>query len=414
MTFFLTVAVYASLRWIVEDDARFGRRFWVAGLLAATAILAKPVALVEVAPIGAALLARRGLAGVLREPAVYAFCALMLLPYAAYDASVRSIAEWHWASRITTVHVLPELRAAFASPAALGAKFGAFWNALGMLQATMLGGPGFVALAICAIYPRSSLGKARTALYAWLLAGLAYAFVVVTVERVDYYLYLLLPLGAVWTGGLLARLVHGLTIDDTIDDIVDGTADPTEDAAEDPDDEFFDLIARFLGRAGQVIAAALAAFFIAFVVIAGEEAVADYYGYHKNVYVNARALDEALAPGALVVMGHYDPSVLYYINRKGWEEPPKVWTPFDEESAINKGARYFIAVEPGALKTNADLSHWLARFPLLDASAAWPVYETDPAKTLPGAEDRWKAYRAQVLSREHRAPGDVPSTPAPQ
>jgi hypothetical protein len=118
------------------------------------------------------------------------------------------------------------------------------------------------------------------------------------------------------------------------------------------------------------------------------------------VYRQAKALDATLAPGALVVMGHYDPSILYYISRKGWEEDPYVWTPFDEESAIAKGARYFIAVEPRRLARNVELSAWLLRFPLTNASARWPVYETDPAKILPGAEQRWRAFRR--AERTHR------------
>ena len=92
-------------------------------------------------------------------------------------------------------------------------------------------------------------------------------------------------------------------------------------------------------------------------------------------------------------MGHYDPSVLYYIHRKGWEEDPYLWTPLDEESAIAKGARSFIAVEPKRLARNKELSNWLLRFPLENSEGAWPVYETDPAKILPGAEARWQAFR---------------------
>ena len=93
------------------------------------------------------------------------------------------------------------------------------------------------------------------------------------------------------------------------------------------------------------------------------------------------------------MIGHYDPSLMYYIRRKGWMEDPYLWTPFDEESAIRKGSRYFIAVEPKRLARNAELSHWLLRFPLLDKNAKWPVYETDPAKLLPGAEERWQEFR---------------------
>ena len=46
-----------------------------------------------------------------------------------------------------------------------------------------------------------------------------------------------------------------------------------------------------------------------------------------------------------MVIAHYGADVQYYIDRFGWEEDPLLWTPFDEESAIAKGARYFVAVE---------------------------------------------------------------------
>ena len=78
-------------------------------------------------------------------------------------------------------------------------------------------------------------------------------------------------------------------------------------------------------------------------------------------YVRAKQLDATLAPGALVVMGHYDPSILYTIGRKGWEEDPHVWTPFDEQSAIRKGARYFIAVENARLEADEPRAVLLAR-----------------------------------------------------
>jgi hypothetical protein len=84
---------------------------------------------------------------------------------------------------------------------------------------------------------------------------------------------------------------------------------------------------------------------------------------------------------------------MYYIRRKGWMEDPYLWTPFDEQSAIRKGSRYFIAVEPKRLARNVELCHWLQRFPLLDPAAKWPVYETDPAKVVPGAEARWQDFR---------------------
>ncbi len=92
-------------------------------------------------------------------------------------------------------------------------------------------------------------------------------------------------------------------------------------------------------------------------------------------------------------MAHYDPSILYYMQHKGWEEDPLLWTPFDQQSAIRKGARYFIAVEQNRFAKNAELYAWMQRFPLLPNSGIWPVYETDYANVLPGAEARWKEFR---------------------
>jgi hypothetical protein len=92
-------------------------------------------------------------------------------------------------------------------------------------------------------------------------------------------------------------------------------------------------------------------------------------------------------------MGHYDPSVLYYIGRYGWEEDPYLWTPFDEQSAIRKGARYFINIEKNRFARNVELCAWMQRFPVINANAQWPVYVTDPSKIKPGAEAQWRAFR---------------------
>jgi hypothetical protein len=355
MAFFLAAAVYASARWILDGDMRYGRGFWLAATLAAFALLAKPVAAVGLVPILAAMLTRRGPAALARTPLAYAFFAIALVPYAAYDAYVRSIAEWHWASGITALHVLPSLRASFGSPAAFGAKLGAFRHALGMLATTMLGVTGFTAFCLAVVWQAKS--RATPLLYAWLAAALAYAYVVVTVEKVDYYLYPFLPLAALWTGGLAIALTR-----------------------------FVPPSARHMLAGAGVVVALLA-------VVLGRNAVAAYYRYPKAAYVRAKALDATLPAGTLVVMGHYDPSVLYYIRRKGWEEDPYLWSAFDEESAIKKGARYFISIENNRLARNVELSHWLLRFPVENPNAAWPVYETDPAKILPGAEARWQAFR---------------------
>jgi len=103
--------------------------------------------------------------------------------------------------------------------------------------------------------------------------------------------------------------------------------------------------------------------------------------------------------------------VLYYINRKGWEEDPLLWTPFDEQSAIRKGARYFVSIEDNRLKRNVELYAWLQRFPVISRTAKWPVYQTDYAKLLPGAEARWQEFRRREKAGDPRAI-DAVVTPA--
>jgi len=278
-----------------------------------------------------------------------------------YDRSVSAHAEWHWASGITSVHVVPALKASLTSTAALARKIATFRTMLAVLARTMVG-PFITAIAILGFVFMPLRTRSRTLLWSWLVSGLAYAYVVVTVERVDYYLFPLLPLAALTGAGLLARLAAAIA------------------------DADIPIAVKYAAAAGSV------ACFV-FVVAQNRAMVAPYYRYSKAVYRNAVALDRTLAPNALVVMGHYDPSILYYINRFGWEEDPYGWTPFDEQSAIRKGARYFIDIEHNRFAKNVELCAWMQRFPILNRDATWIVYETDPAKTRAGAEQLWRSFR---------------------
>ena len=363
MVFFTTCALYACALWIVENDAQSWRGWWPAALLLALAFLAKPVAVTAAIPIAAAAIARFGLRGALARPQLWALAIVAFVPLALYDRAVASHAEWHWASAITTLHVIPSLLDAFSSPAAFVAKAVAFGHAMNLLATTMLG-PAGVVLAIAGFcVPLRSRSDAL--LWGWLGGGLLYAYVVVTVERVDYYLYLLLPLGAL-TAGSFAGWAFERWRD---------------------------------GRTALRLLAGGAVLVWAVALLVSYREIAPYYAWSSANYMRAKTLDHTLAPRTLVVMGHYDPSILYTINRKGWEEDPSLWTPFDEQSAIRKGARYFIAVERDRLKaSNLELYCWLARFPVLDPAAAWPVYVTDPEKVLPGAEDRWRSFRRREMA----------------
>ncbi|MBV8066549.1 MAG: glycosyltransferase family 39 protein [Candidatus Eremiobacteraeota bacterium] len=372
MVFFLTAALYATSRYIAEAEGPAPYALAGSTLLLTLAYLAKPVAVLAAAPLlgmmGERARAHRAF------PALGAATLLVvpILVLVVYDRRIASYAEWHWASGITRLHVLPALQASLTSAAALGAKLTNFRTVVAMLRVTMLGDisfwlaiAGFVALPWVA-------ARTKALLWGWLIGGLIYLYVVVTVERVDYYLYPLLPLCALVIAGPLARFVAGLREADI--------ATPARLA--------------LLATVPLICITAL---------LFGRVPIAPYYGYNKDAYRNAVALDYALPKDAVIVMGHYGPDVQYYIDRFGWEEDPIIWTSFDEESAIRKGARYFVAIEDNRLRNNMELCAWLARFPRLAYAGAWPVYETDPAKVSPKAERFWREFRNAERSGAGRA-----------
>jgi hypothetical protein len=361
MVFFMTAALYATARLVVDRERwRIRDVLWCAALIA-MALLAKPVAAVAVVPVVVLLVERAYSGRTFRPLSALALVAAPLVILLLYDRIVGSHAEWHWASGILTLHVLPALRASLQGAGAFGAKAAQFRVMLGVLAYFMIG-PAISATALLGFFLTPATVRSRSLLWSWLAAGLAYIFVVVTVERVDYYTFPLLPLAALAAAGFMQRLIGAL-----------------ERSA--------------LPAAGKYACAVLAVAAFAAAVYQNNEIVKPYYAYSKAVYRNAIALDRVLPPAALVVMGHYDPSVLYYIRRYGWEEDPYIWTPFDEQSAIRKGARYFIAIERNRFYRNVELCAWMQRFPLLQAGAQWPVYVTDPKLAKPHADQEWRAFR---------------------
>jgi hypothetical protein len=372
MVFFLTAALYVTTRLIVEDET-FGQRALArASALLALAYLAKPVAVAGIVPVIGALIERLRSGRTMRPTAMLVLLAVPLVILWLYDARVSEHAEWHWASGITSLHVVPALTAALTSGAGFALKFTQFREVLGMLRATMLGPLAFyLSIAGLVAMPWMPV-RSKALVWGWLIGGLAYTYVVVTVERVDYYMYLLLPLCALAIGSLIARFIDYVR---TVD-----AAPPV--------------------RYAVLLAVPLVA---GICFVQAHAAVRPYYAYPKDAYRNAIALDAALDPKALVVLGHYGPDVLYYLNRYGWEEDPYLWTPFDEESAVRKGARYYISVEDNRLHKNIELCAWLQRFPLLDSSAAWPVFITDPARVKPGADAFWRSFRSAEASGKGRA-----------
>lgn len=371
MVFFMSAALFANTRLVLDRET--WRWSAVIGCIALTALalLAKPVAIIMLVPL-IVLLIERFLSGrSLRIiPAATLIVAPLVLLY-AYDTFVSAHAEWHWASGITKLHVLPSLRASLGGGAALAIKWAQFRLMLGVLAQLVIG-PAITGLAILGFLLPNRIVRSKSLLWAWLIAGLVYIFVVVTVERVDYYMLPLLPLAALAAAGCVSRLVSVI-------------AQST------------------LSQPIKVGACGLAFIAIAAVAYQNRKIIQPYYAYSKTVYRNATLLNKTLARNALIVMGHYDPSVLYYIGRYGWEEDPYLWTPFDEQSAIHKGARYFITIEKNRFNRNLELCAWMQRFPIMDMGAKWPVYLTDPARVKMGAEKKWRSFRKAEKAGNGRA-----------
>ena len=336
MVFFMTGALWCWWRWATGAKRA---DFWWAVVFGAFAWLAKPPALLALAPMLAIALAARG-PRLLRSWEPYAFLVLTLTPFFAYFNHVRGIAEWHWAEGITSKHVLPQLWAELTHPGAFLAGVQSALGLLRMLSSTILG-PALFGLTLLAglALPRDERARLRAWFFgAWLAALVVYAFVVVNVERVDYYLLPFLPFASLLVAGALQTIfaTDRLPLRSTI-------------------------------------AACAALIFIA--TYANMLEIHPYYTWSRPVYSAATELDHTLDPQCLIVMGHYDPSVLYTIGRKGWEEDPLQWNVHDMTSAIGKGACYFVAIEVPRLKANKPLYAFLQRYERVPVASGWQVYD---------------------------------------
>jgi hypothetical protein len=336
MIFFLTGTLLFWWRWVC------GRRvadFVWSVIFGALAWVAKPPALLAFAPIVVLAFAARGRRA-LADWSLYAFAALTLAPFVIYFRHVSGIAEWHWAEGITSKHVLPQLLAEVTHPSALLAGAQSAFALLRMLSSTILGPAlfGLMVLAWLAL-PRDERSRLRAWFFgAWFVALAVYTFVVVDVERVDYYLLPWLPFAALLVAGALDNLVPVVAVD------------------------------------RRVLAAALiVSLFV--ITYSNMLEIHPYYTWSRPVYSAATELNRTLDPGCLIVMGHYDPSVLYTIGRKGWEEDPLQWNVHDMTSAIGKGACYFVAVEVPRLAANKPLYAFLQKYARVPVSSGWQVYD---------------------------------------
>jgi 4-amino-4-deoxy-L-arabinose transferase-like glycosyltransferase len=344
MVFFMTAALAAAFH-LFDGREWSARRVATATALLALAILAKPVACIAIPIILALAVVHRRSMNVRACAALACLIGVPLLLFFGYDAIVAARAQWPWATDLLTRDVLPSMRASLQDAATRNAKFADFALTMGMLRRTVVG-PAISIIAVAGLLflPRST--QTRTLLFTWLITGLVYAFVVVTVVRVDYYLALLLPLAALLGAAFLAYVATAVT------------------------SSTWPLPAKAV--------VALAATLVLVAIVEQNRAiVGPYYQFDAARYDNARALDRALAPEALaVVLTPYDPATLYVMNRFAWQREARAWTPADELRAIAQGARYLIVTDERGFRANAPLANWMRRFPLVATPATWPVYLT--------------------------------------
>jgi hypothetical protein len=313
----------------------------LACVFGALAALAKPPGLLILVPmLAAAVYKDRGKAFL--DWANYALLGIVLVPLWLYFSHLHAIAEWHWASGITSKHVLPALAAALRGPAPFLRALGGALALQRMLATTILGPALFTFVLLAAFtQPRDSFNGMRSCFFgAWILTLALYALVVVNVERVDYYLMPFALFAVLYAAGAL-------------DWILERVMSPS---------------------AGIWTCAALAAS-IFFIVYANMLEIHPYYTWSRNVWAAATEVRETLAPGTLIVMGHYDPAVLYTIGHRGWEEDPLLWNVHDMTSAIAKGARYFVAVEVPRFAANRPLYAFMQRYRRVPVRSGWQVYD---------------------------------------
>ena len=325
---------------------RFSRRreindLALACICMALAALAKPPALLILAPM-LTIAIWKNKARALLDWSNYVLLAAVFLPFGLYFSHLHAIAEWHWVSGITAKHVLPALKVDLSRPTALLAALQSAFALLKMLASTILGPVLFSLLLLAAFtQPPDPHGGMRSAFFGWWFAVLAaYLFVVVNVERVDYYLLPFALFAVLYAAGALDYILERV-----------------------PPQPF---------PAGAKFGFGAAIFLTAYTNMLQ---IHPYYTWSRNVYAAANEVGQSLEPGSLIVLGHYDPAVLYTIGHRGWEEDVLVWNVHDMTSAITKGARYFVAVEVPRFRANRELYAFMQRYRRVPVHSGWQIYD---------------------------------------
>jgi 4-amino-4-deoxy-L-arabinose transferase-like glycosyltransferase len=359
-------ALWTFQRWL-EAPTRL--RFVTATIAAGLCFAVKIPTLYLGFPLLALAMARHGW-GFLRRPSMWVFLVAALLPAVMwYGHAVSLFRETgltfgifgstgydKWAHGLL-------LKAGFWSSLAERFTFSVLTPA----------GVVLVAVGLAGLWPTGRQGRQRWYLYAWLGGLLFYLLLVPEGNRkLHYYQLPFVPLAALFAAAPLAALLG---------EPVMGT-------------RLGALMGR-AGRGGRWWAAAI----LAGVVVASAHEVSAYrhpptYGYYKTCLAAGRALDAKLPRDARVVVGDLDdnagtpfraqsPTLLYYLNRKGWQITPAEFAAATLDSLALMGAEFFVVPGGFVLDKPAFWAYLLRRG--VATAASFPETWYDGASFLEGA-----------------------------
>lgn len=225
-------------------------------------------------------------------PSILVFAVSLLLA-AVYYKYMESVAEQTFVSGITQKHLIPEFFSLFTEPAAR--QF--LYDSLIKEITTPI---GLVFLIVGAGYVIAK--RLHPVVLSWLLAALIYAGTVGAVIKYDYYMVLVTPIfGILIAIGIVALIRHWK-------------------------------------KAGLVLAALSVAGMAFFSV----NELRPMYWLDMPIYNMGMTVQKYTPKDSIILIGDYNPSLLYYAKRAGYRTPQQASEPADIEKFRQMGAQYFV------------------------------------------------------------------------
>lgn len=255
-----------------------------------------------------------------------------------------------------------------------------------------------VVMGIAGLWPTGIQGRQRWYLYAWLGGLLVYLLLVPEGNRkLHYYQLPFVPLAALFAAAPLAALFGEPVMGGRIGALFHGG-----------------------GRGGRWLAAAV----LACVVAASVHEVTDYrrpptYDYYRTCLAAGQALNAKLPRNARVVVGDLDdnagtpfrarsPTLLYYLQRKGWQITPDEFAATTLDSLADIGAEFFVVPGGFVLDKPALWAHLLRRG--VATAASFPEAWYDRASFLAGANRHPGPERHVLVVRLRKEDGRAGSS----